>query len=173
MGFSEFFTCLYESRLICIVIDGHVNVLSRTTERLTGAQFTCIGKKTCIHVCIACLFITQCQFLNLLKLLYWFFFHFPCFPHFKQVIPYNKRERWKDLPNLSGYFRTIQAFFNNTNHPRRTALHSFGYTQSVHKQKLSRNYPALCICARSDEVSQQTIAKTNVLNKEGKHVVLI
>lgn len=77
------------------------------------------------------------------------------------------------MPNLSGYIRTIQAYFNNTNHPRRTALHSFGYTQSVRKQKLGRNYPALCIRARSDEVSQQTKAKTNVLNKGGKHVILV
>lgn len=131
--FWVFFTCLYRSRLICIVIDGHVNVLSWTTERLAGALFTRIGK-ILVWLCICICFLGDSVWV-------WHSVHFydlsNTFKAFIKLLshacllhlPYNKWERWKDLPNLSGYFRTIQAYFNNTNHPRRTALHSFGYTQ--------------------------------------------
>jgi len=63
--FRVFFTCLHRSRLICIVIDGHVNVLSWTTERLAGALFRRIGKILewlCICICFwvsLCVSLTQ------------------------------------------------------------------------------------------------------------------
>lgn len=89
--FRVFFTCLYLSRLICIVIDGHVNVPSWTTERLTGALFTRIGK-ILVWLCICiCFWVSLCvslthsvHFYDLnLKLLSNLNVLFPCLPHFK------------------------------------------------------------------------------------------
>ncbi len=114
MGFSEFFTCLYESRLICIVIDGHVNVLSRTTERLTGAQFTCIGKKN-MHSCLHCMSVyhTVSIFKSFKALILILFFIFHAFPILNKSY-HTTSERgericliWVDISDPSKRFSTI------------------------------------------------------------------